>query len=759
MTTINRDDSDKIDNSNSFHEFWKHIEENAIQPLLDYLDGKVKTPLPLKSYMNIYTLVYNKCTCNSVNNTGYFVHKRLYSAHNDTINLFLQKEKAVILNGEARNVLKEFLCIWEKFLILNKWMKMFLYNLDRWYIPEHRCRPLEESGYFVFSQYFLKDLSDLLMLEINSLMIFAREHDNEGIEIISTYVKILDIVDHQKDGSKLLFQQFETSFVEQIRMYYVSLAGFKITTCKSNEYLKFAKESIKSEISLLQRCVPRNSTEKRLQKVLEEELLIKYHKEVMLCEESGLRFLLDHGSMTHIKEMFISYSLLDDDSECLLLMASIFSEFTVDSGIQNIHRHFQSNGGIPIGPNELISSLCNLLTSLNKMVKYDCFQSHVLFERSFERSFKQILHNPLLEGKLVEYLSGYCNVYLSSSGEKIVDEERQIILESAMKLFGYIDDKDYFLNSYRNFLAKRLMHKRSYSNDLERMVILDLRTRCGIQYTSRLEGMIYDNETASDSFIEFCQRDDNAPYGNVFVVRTLTKAFWPLTKNIPCRIPMEILTFQDVYENFYCQKFSGRKLDWIHRLGTVDMDACFFPSDKKTLQKKFLITMNFYHSLVLLQFNDHVSCTLSSLLETTGLPVFELKQILDSLTQHKKFALLEKHECEHSEDTKYKVNESFTSIFRKVKLPSLTFEKEKKKDTSSETLVISDLERGFAIDASLVRIMKMRKILPHKELVSEVRKQITVFQPTIKLLKIRIESLIEREFLLRDDHHVYTYIA
>jgi hypothetical protein len=447
--------------------------------------------------------------------------------------------------------------------------------------------------------------------------------------------------------------------------------------------------------------------------------------------------------------MFCAYFLLED-SEGLSLMVSIFSEYIIAFGTNLVNRHFQSDDSTA-SSNNLISSLCNFLSRISNLVGDNCFQSHVLFERSFQVSFKHVLNNPLLSGKMIDFLSMYCNTYLSSSGEKVMDEERQLYLQNAMKLFGYIDDKDYFLQSYRNFLAKRLLFKRSYSNDLERLVIQDLRTSCGRQYTSRLEGMIYDDETADDSFKE----GDN---GKLYNVRILTKAFWPSAREIPCHIPKEILDFQKDYEGFYSETFSGRKLVWVLRLGSVDMEACFFPYENKTLPKKYLITMNSYQSFVLLRFNKRDSCSFSSLLHETGLPEKELKRILDSFTLHKKFALLQKEE---GEEEQYRINESFTNSLKRIKLPFLSFENEKKNTLSEESRVISEVERNFAIDASLVRIMKMRKCLSHIELVEEVNKQITMFRPSMKNIKTRIESLIDREFLLRDCHHMnsYSYIA
>jgi cullin-4 len=81
---------------------------------------------------------------------------------------------------------------------------------------------------------------------------------------------------------------------------------------------------------------------------------------------------------------------------------------------------------------------------------------------------------------------------------------------------------------------------------------------------------------------------------------------------------------------------------------------------------------------------------------------------------------------------------------------------EEAQKTQEQVLV----DRQHAIDAAVVRIMKMRKQLAHKLLVAEVLSQLK-FSLTSSDLKRRIESLIERDFLERDaaDPTLYKYLA
>ncbi|KAF2608638.1 hypothetical protein F2Q68_00044651 [Brassica cretica] len=71
-------------------------------------------------------------------------------------------------------------------------------------------------------------------------------------------------------------------------------------------------------------------------------------------------------------------------------------------------------------------------------------------------------------------------------------------------------------------------------------------------------------------------------------------------------------------------------------------------------------------------------------------------------------------------------------------------------------------DRRYAIEASIVRIMKGKKVLGHEQLVSECVKQLSgMFKPDVKAIKTRIEELIARDYLERDkmNPNMFRYLA
>jgi cullin-4 len=102
--------------------------------------------------------------------------------------------------------------------------------------------------------------------------------------------------------------------------------------------------------------------------------------------------------------------------------------------------------------------------------------------------------------------------------------------------------------------------------------------------------------------------------------------------------------------------------------------------------------------------------------------------------------------------------DTFKNALYRIKINSIQMRESEQESEQTTERVFQD--RQYQIDAAIVRIMKARKTLTHALLMSELFQQLK-FPLKPPDLKKRIESLIDREYLERDQgsSSVYRYLA
>ncbi|GAB2230735.1 hypothetical protein Drorol1_Dr00015019 [Drosera rotundifolia] len=160
---------------------------------------------------------------------------------------------------------------------------------------------------------------------------------------------------------------------------------------------------------------------------------------------------------------------------------------------------------------------------------------------------------------------------------------------------------------------------------------------------------------------------------------------------------------------------------------------------------------------LLLLFNTTDRWSYSDIVNELNLNDDDVVRLLHSLSCAK-YKILNKEPATKtiSPTDHFEFNSKFTDKMRRIKVPLPPVDEKKK--------VIEDVDKDwrYAIDASIVHIMKSRKVLNHQQLVSECVEQLShMFKPGFKAIKKRIEDLITRDYLEidKDNPDLFKYLA
>jgi len=287
-------------------------------------------------------------------------------------------------------------------------------------------------------------------------------------------------------------------------------------------------------------------------------------------------------------------------------------------------------------------------------------------------------------------------------------------------------------------------------------MISKLKTECGANFTSKLEGMFKDIDLSKDIVTEFKQTkeyENFAKEGLESKVYILTTGYWPPYNTIKCNLPPLLSEFQQVFQHFYLKKYNGRRLIWQHSLTQCTLKA-IFPKGRKE------IGVSLFQALVLLMFNEGETQSFNDILQYTALDPLELKRTLQSLACGKVRVLVKEPQSRQINETDtFQMNNNFSAKAHRININAAVQVKETKQEQKkTQENVFKD--RQYQVDAAIVRIMKTRKSLSHNLLISELYNQLK-FPVKASDLKKRIESLIEREYIERDseDNTNYNYLA
>ncbi|KPP60656.1 cullin-2-like [Scleropages formosus] len=510
---------------------------------------------------------------------------------------------------------------------------------------------------------------------------------------------------------------FEGPFLTKTGEYYKQEASNLLQESNCSQYMEKVLARLKDE-------------EMRCRKYLHPS---SYAKVIHECQQ---RMVADHLQFLHGEcQSIVRQEKRDDMANMYTLLRAVSSglphmihELQVhihDEGLRAISNLSQENM-----PTQFVESVLEVHSKFVQLIN-TVLNGDQHFMSALDKALTSVVNyrEPKSICKAPELLAKYCDNLLKKSAKGMTENEVEDKLTSFITVFKYIDDKDVFQKQ-----------------------------ACGYEFTSKLHRMYTDMSVSADlnnKFNNFIKTQEAAvDLGISFQIYVLQAGAWPLT-HVPTStfaIPQELEKSVQMFELFYNQHFSGRKLTWLHYLCTGEVKMNY-------LAKPYVAMVTTYQMAVLLAFNNGEMVSYKELQDSTQMNEKELVKTIKSLLDVKMINHDSKKEDIETEST-FSLNMAFTSKRTKFKITTSM-----QKDTPQEmeqTRSAVDEDRKMYLQAAIVRIMKARKVLRHNALIQEVINQSKArFNPSISMIKKCIEVLIDKQYIERSQTSAdeYSYVA
>jgi cullin 3 len=554
----------------------------------------------------------------------------------------------------------------------------------------------------------------------------------------------------ESEEKRLYTVSFEAEYLETSRAFYKDESESLLRFSDAGAYCKHARRRIYEEDERCKQTLL-ESTGPKIQKVVEDEL-IKNRIHELVEMESGVRFMIDND---RLDELNLVYDLNRRVDEKKTELTRAIQKRVVEMGtdinndaIVASQAPAPASAPAPSGDGADKTKRIVQEKSLNQQTvaaikwvedvlllkdKFDkfwreSFESDGLLQQALTRSFADFINSSSFP-RSSEYISLFIDENMKKGIKGKTESEIDAVLEKAIVLLRYVQDKDLFERYYKKHLCRRLLMNKSISNEVEKQMISKMKIELGNNFTLKLEAMFKDmtiSEELSAGYKKHVEGlGEKDPKRIDLNINVLTSMTWSLEtmggsaedgEGRPrCNFPPAVEKVKRGFEKFYNQKHSGRQLSWLANMGSADIRATFRKVPQKDgsfKERRHELNVPTYGMVILLLFNDLAAdqhLTFEEIQAQTNIPPSDLIRNLQSLAVAPKTRILVKEPM--SKDVKptdkFFFNEGFNGKFVKIKVGVISSGNKVESDRERrETEKKNDDSRQFCVEAAIVRIMK-----------------------------------------------------
>ncbi|ULT87976.1 hypothetical protein L3Y34_007272 [Caenorhabditis briggsae] len=725
-------------------------------------------------YRNAYTMVLHKHG------------ERLYNGLREVIQEHMEVVRVRIIESMDSGVFLETMAeAWNDHTVAMVMIRDILMYMDRIYVAQNpSVLQVYNLGLESFRTEILRNngIGDRLRDSLLELIKSDRKSNQINWHGIKNACEML--VSLGIDNRKVYEEEFEKPLLKETCEYYREVC--ETLLAGENDacfYLEQVETAIHDEANRASRYLDKE-TEVKILQVMDDVMVANHMSTIVYMPNGGVKFMLQHKRVEDLTRIFRIFKRITESPAVpvsgLKVLLKAVSEYLTETGTNIV-----KNEDLLKAPVQFVNELLQLKDYFSSLLT-TAFGDDREFKNRFQHDFETFLNS---NRQSPEFVAHYMDDMLRSGLKCVSDAEMDNKLDNVMILFRYLQEKDVFEKYFKQYLAKRLLLDKSSSDDVEKALLAKLKTECGCQFTQKLENMFRDKElwlNLANSFRDWREGPQGHKLTMDISLRVLTAGVWPTVQCTPVVLPQELALAYDMFTAFYTEKHTGRKLTINTLLGNADVKATFYPPPKASQSNEEngpgpsnaggepkerkpenkILQVTTHQMIILLQFNHRKVISCQQLLDDLKIPEKELKRCLQSLALSKSSQRILNRKGPKGRDMidmsdEFIVNDNFQSKLTRVKVQMVSGKVESEPEIKETRQKVED-DRKLEVEAAIVRIMKARKRLNHNNLVTEVTQQLRHrFMPSPTIIKQRIETLIEREYLQRDeqDHRSYSYIA
>lgn len=719
--------------------------------------------------------------------------------------------------SDAAIILNTFKKLWDDHLISIWLISQVVMYMDRTFTKDNRLPLTYDVGLLAFQKcitsYQINELGKTIGDVIIETMLEYFNLNRHGEIIDKSLIKaIITIFDSlvNNEGDSYYVKNFEPELLIYSHRYYTNKVNELLGLQSGSMYINNVVDIISDEENRFTLFLPERSTVK-LKDLMYKDLVLSNAESIIDLETDGIKKWIDDDNYSLLTKVYKLIAVMDSDKTLLRnslrkTVLSLGKELREKSAVVEIKndepaddkRKKTKKSSKELNTQFAINFIQNFISLKEKFdrIIIHSFFSDLEIAREIESACTVFLNE---NSRIQEYLSLYIDDSIKRSLKNKSAGDAEKIFDDAIMVFRFIKDKDIFEKYYKNHLAKRLLNNKSLSTELELRMISKLKTEAGAAFTAKFEGMFKDMRTSQDLTQRYWMENSGTSLMDDLVrmndgskldieFSILTDNFWPMSANKGMD-DVEYSPVLDIakasFEKFYTNTYNGRNLSWAPNMCTMDLKL-------NLSDKTYQVNMPTLAAFIFLTcFNDEdmedgtKSLTFTEIQEKTKIPVADLIRHLQSISIAPKTRILKKIPMskEINPTDRFSLNMEFKNPQSKFKILAVSMSSKSKSSSDAKfdaTSAASRVEtaeehaqtfesiqksREFEVDAAIVRIMKARQSERYQVLVAEVIRLIgdvsKRFIPQPALVKSRIEELIDKEYLRRDeeDREVFWYVA